>query len=97
MKIVGGLLTKLYQNTVLIPASKKKGLSLDKEIELAYRNAKDINQITKSLKVNNARGVDEISAKFVKMSTDIIDCHITNITNSDIFDNVKIVTTRRIF
>ena len=36
------LLTKLYQNTVLIPVSKKlKEISPDKEFELACAKAKD--------------------------------------------------------
>ena len=47
------LLTKLYQNTVLIPVSKKlkREFSPDKEFELDYANDKDINQIIKSLNV----------------------------------------------
>ena len=35
-------------------------------------NAKDINQIIKSLNVNKAKGPDGISAKFAKISADII-------------------------
>ena len=67
------LLMKLYQNTVLIPVSKKlKDISPDKEFELACANAKGINQIINSLNLNKAKGPDEISAKFVKISADII-------------------------
>ena len=59
--------------------------SRDKEFELPYANDKGINQITKSLNMNKAKGPDEISAKFVKISADIIDCHIANIINKDFF------------
>ena len=41
-------------------------------------------QIIKYLNINKATGPDGISAKFVKISTDIIDCHIGNIMNKDI-------------
>ena len=34
-----------------------------------------------------AKGPDGISAKFVKMSADIIDCHIAVIINKDISNN----------
>ena len=75
------LLTKLYQNTVLIQASQeiKREFSIDKEFELAYASPKDINQIIKSLNINKAKCPDRIFAKFVKISADIIDCHIVNI------------------
>ena len=51
---------------------KLKEISPDKEFELGYSNAKDKNQIINSLNVNKAKGPDGISAKFVKMSADII-------------------------
>ena len=69
----------IYQN--------KREFSLDKEFEWAYANAKDINQIIKYLIVNKAKGPDGTSAKFVKMSTDIIDYHIANVIIKDISDN----------
>ena len=66
----------------------KREFSLDKEFELVYANAKDINQmIIKSLNINKAKDPDGISDKFVKISVDIIDCHIANIINEDIYDN----------
>ena len=75
------LLTKFYQNTVHIPSVQKikREFSVDKEFELPYASAKDINQIIKSLNINKA--------KFVKISTDIINCHIANIINKDISNN----------
>ena len=80
----------------------KTDVSPDKEFELAYVNAKDINQIIKSLRVHKAKGPDGISAKFVKMLADIIDCHIANIFNKDISEkkhseNAKTTNVRPIF
>ena len=66
----------------------KREFSIDKEFELAYASAKDINQITKSLNINKAKGPDGTSAKFNKISPDIIDCHIANIINKDTSNNV---------
>ena len=57
----------------------KREFSIDKEFELPYASAKDINQIIKSLNINKA--------KFVKISTDIINCHIANIIIKDISNN----------
>ena len=80
----------------------KREFSLDKEFELPYASAKDINQIIKSLNIKKAKGPDGISAKFVKISIDIIDCHIANIINKDISYNklpgsAKTATVRPIF
>ena len=50
----------------------KREFSIDEEFELAYASAKDINQIIKSLNINKAKGPDGISAKFVKISANII-------------------------
>ena len=60
------------------------------------------NQIIKSLNINKAKGLDGISAKFVKISDDIIDCHIANIINKNISnnkfsENAKTATVRPIF
>ena len=73
----------------------KREFSIDKEFELPYASAKNINQIIKSLNINKVKGPDEISAKFVKISADIIDCHIANIitkhiSNSKFSENAKI-------
>ena len=65
----------------------KREFSIDKEFELANASVKDINQILKSLNINKAKGPDGISAKFVKTSADILDCHIANIINKDISNN----------
>ena len=52
--------------------------------------------------MNKAKSLDRIFAKFVKISADIIDCHIANIINKDIFnnkfsENAKTVAVRPIF
>ena len=60
---------EIKQNAVLIPMSKKLKYQ---GFELAYVNAKNINQIIKSVNVNKAKGPDGISAKFAKISADII-------------------------
>ena len=80
----------------------KREFSIDKESELANASAKDINQILKSLDINKVKGPDGISAKFVKTSADIIDCHMANIINKDISnnkfsENAKTATVRPIF
>ena len=80
----------------------KREFSLDKEFELAYASAKDINQIIKSLNIKKAKGLDEISAKYIKISVDIIDCDTENIINQDVsnnkfFENAKTATVRPIF
>ena len=46
---------------------------------MTYASTSDINKIIKSLNVNKAKGSDGISAKFVKMSANIIGCNLTNI------------------
>ena len=68
------LLTKFYQNTVHIPSVQKikREFSVDKEFELPYASAKDINQIIKFLNIKKAKGPDGISAKFIKIAIDII-------------------------
>ena len=79
----------------------KREFSQDKEFELPYVSAKDINQVIKSLNINKTEGPDGTSAKFVKISADVIDCHIACITNKDISnnklsENAKTVTVRLI-
>ena len=56
----------------------------------------------KSLNVNKAKGPDGLSAKFVKMSANVIDCHLADIINNDIFLNkysryAKTATARPIY
>ena len=74
----------------------------DKNFDLPKANVSDINKIIKSLNTNKAKGPDGISAKFVKMSASVIDCHLANIINHDISNNnysehAKTATVRPIF
>ena len=43
----------------------------------------NINKVIKSLNVKKTKGPDGISQKFVKMSVNIIECHLANIINND--------------
>ena len=47
----------------------------------------DINKIIKPLDINKATEPDGISAKYVKMSANVIDCHLSNFIASDTSDN----------
>ena len=53
----------------------------ENEFDLLYASTSDINKIIESLNVNKAKGRDGISTKFVKMSANVIDCHLANIIN----------------
>ena len=64
--------------------------------------ASDINKIIKSLNTNKATGPDGIPAKFVQMSANVIDCHLSNIITCDLSKNkysehAKTATARPIF
>ena len=52
--------------------------------DLPYTSTSDINKIIKSLNANKDKEPDGISAKFVKISANVIDCHLANIINNDI-------------
>ena len=80
----------------------KQFFIVDKDFDLPKANVSDINKIIKSLNTNKAKGPDGISAKFVKMSASVIDCHLANIINDDISNNnysehAKTATLRPIF
>ena len=72
------------------------------KFDLQYASTSDINKTMNSLNVNKTKGPDGISVKFVKMSADVIDCHLANIINNDIslneyFEHAKTATVRPIF
>ena len=92
------LLTKLYQNRFHNTSAQKteREFSIDKEFELPYPSAKDVNQIIKSLNINKEKGSDGISPKFVKILADIIDCHL-DISNNKFSENSKTATVRPTF
>ena len=74
----------------------------EKTFDSPYANTSGINKIIKSLHLNKAKGSNGISVKFVKMSANVIDCHLANRINNDISSNkyskhVKTATVRPIF
>ena len=54
---------------------------------MPHPSTKDINNIIKSLNVNKGTGPDDIPAKFIRMSANVIDSHLTNIIDKDIDQN----------
>ena len=54
------------------------------KFDLLKPTAIDINEIIKSLDTNKATGPDGIPAKFVQISANVIDCHLSNIITCDI-------------
>ena len=54
---------------------------------MPHPSTKNINNIIKSLNVNKATGPDGIPAKFIRMSANVIDSHLTNIIDKDIDQN----------
>ena len=76
---------------------------LENKFDLPYGRTSDIiNKIIKSLNLKRAKGPEAISAKFVKMSANILDSHLVNIVNNDISLNkyskhAKTTTVRPIF
>ena len=72
-------LKKLCQYIVTILALKKGILNIDSKFDLQQPTAGGINKIIKSLDTNKATGPNGIPAKFVQMSANGIDCHLSNI------------------
>ena len=70
----------IYSNHPSIKRIKQFFIA-DKNFDLPKANGSDINKIIKSLNTNKAKGPDGISAKFVKMSATVIDCHLANVIN----------------
>ena len=97
-------LKKLFLYTVLFLTFEKSKIYVSLKINLIFHvqaQATSI-KIIKSLNVNKAKEIDGISANFVKMSSNVIDCHLANISNNDISSNKyskhdKTATVRRIF
>ena len=87
---------------IILAFEKSKNCVPENTFDLPYVSTSDINKIIKSLNVNKAKRPDGISAKFVKMSANVIDCHLANIINNDISSNkyskhAKTATVRTIF
>ena len=54
---------------------------------MPHPSTKDVNNIIKSLNANKATGPDGVPAKFITMSANVIDSHLTNIIDKDIDQN----------
>ena len=78
-----------YSNhpSVIAIKSSIKHDTRDNVFNLPHPSTKDINNIIKSLNVNKATGPDGIPAKFIRMSANVIDSHLTNIIDKDIDQN----------
>ena len=78
-------LKKLYH----LPSIQKikSAFNTDTKFDLPKATAIDINKIIQPLDTNKATGPDGIPAKFVQMSVNVIDCHLSNIIICDISKN----------
>ena len=57
----------------------------ENKFDVPYASTSDIsNKIIKSLNLKRAKAPGGISAKFVKMSANVLDSHLANIVNNDI-------------
>ena len=77
----------LFPYIAIILAFEKSKIYVSLKICLichTYAITNDNNKIIKLLNVKKAKERDGSSAKFVKMSANIIDCHLGNIVNNDI-------------
>ena len=97
-------LKKLSQYIVTILAFKKQKslFNTDGKFDLPKPTASEINKIIKSLDKDKATGPEGTPAKFVQMSANVIDCHLSNIIACDIsknkyFEHPKTATVRPIF
>ena len=71
-------------------------------MDLPHAATRDINKIINSLSPDKATGPDDIPAKFVKLSANVIDSDLANIIIKDIdlncySENAKISSCRPIF
>ena len=77
---------KSHPSVIAIKSSIKHD-TCDNVFNLPHPSTKDINNIIKSLNINKATGPDGIPAKFIRMSANVIDSHLTNIIYNDIDQN----------
>ena len=80
----------------------KSVLNTDSKFDLPKPTVSDINKNIKPLNLNKATGPDDIPAKFVKMSSNVINCHLANIIVCNISKNkyskhAETATVRPIF
>ena len=59
--------------------------NIENKFDLPYGSTRDIiNKLIKSLNLKRAKGPDDISAKLVKMSGNVLGSHFANTANNDI-------------
>ena len=79
-------ITSVYSNYPSIQKIKSD-FNTDSKFDLPKPTASDINKIVKFLDTNKATGPDGIPAKFVQVSANVIDCHLSNTITCDISKN----------
>ena len=72
-----------YQNHSSI-LNIKNNIKTDKTFDIPHATTEQINKIIKNLNPKKATGPDKIPPKILRLSADIIDCHITNFINKDV-------------
>ena len=65
----------------------KSSVTHNNKFELPYATTQDVNEIINSLKTDKAKGQYGIPAKFIKLSLNTIDSHLTNTINNDFAQN----------
>ena len=75
---------------------------MKKEFKIKEARVEQVNKILRNINPRKATGPDEIPPKIVKMSANIIDSHLTSITNSNLkrnafYDSAKVTSIRPIF
>ena len=60
---------------------------MKKEFKIKEVKIEQVNKIFRNINPRKATGPDEIPPKITKMSANIIDSHLTSITNSDLKRN----------
>ena len=90
-----------YKNHPSIKAIQDTFL-VKKEFKIKEAKVEQVNKILRNINPRKATGPDEIPPKIVKMSANIIDSHLTSITNSNLkrnafYDSAKVTSIRPIF
>ena len=65
----------------------KSSVTHNNKSELPYATTQDINKIINSLKTDKATGPYGVPTKFIKLSLNAIDSHLTNTINNDFAQN----------
>ena len=77
-----------YENHPSIKAIQDT-FPVKKQFKIEVAKVEQVNKILKNINSRKATGPDKIPLKIVKMSANIIDSHLNNIINSDLFSLSK--------